>query len=227
MFMSLIVSGHYLFHHYMYILLQGDVVFLYTTRSTMCIHHCTGSIKVVLNVHCYFLLNFPNQRFFSGSHSSSTQNWQSKRRLIGLFPEGQNWFLSKEIWGQTNEHQRHFNKWPVSELHREVDFFKTRQTYFLSFSNNRMSSLSFSSVSVTNLNWFIILFLPFCLCHPRRSLFLSQGKGINRPSLVLTGSGRNFLLGYGKHLVWKTKGKAAKVSLFTVPTCCLYFGFQV
>jgi hypothetical protein len=58
-------------------------------------------------------------------------------------------------------------------------------------------------------------------------LVFSKGKGINRLSLVLTGCGRNILPGYGKHLVWKTKGKVAKVSLFPVPTCSLYFGFQV
>jgi hypothetical protein len=35
--------------------------------------------------------------------------------------EGQNWFLSKEVMGQTNEQQRHFNRWQISELYGEVD----------------------------------------------------------------------------------------------------------
>jgi hypothetical protein len=39
--------------------------------------------------------------------------------MIDLFLEGQNWL--KRYVGQTNEHQRHFNEWPISELHGEVD----------------------------------------------------------------------------------------------------------
>jgi hypothetical protein len=45
-----------------------------------------------------------------------------------LFLAGQNWFLSKEIWvtgtRQTNEQQRHFKEWPISEWRGEVDFIQ-------------------------------------------------------------------------------------------------------
>jgi hypothetical protein len=48
--------------------------------------------------------------------------------------------------GQTNEQQRHLNEWSISELQREIDFVQTSlKNYFLSSSNNGMSSLSFSS----------------------------------------------------------------------------------
>jgi hypothetical protein len=33
--------------------------------------------------------------------------------------------LSKRDLGQTNETQRHFNEWPISELHGEVDSIQT------------------------------------------------------------------------------------------------------
>jgi hypothetical protein len=33
--------------------------------------------------------------------------------------------LSKKDMGQTTKQQRHFNKWPISELHGEVDSFQT------------------------------------------------------------------------------------------------------
>jgi hypothetical protein len=68
-------------------------------------------------------------------------------KTIYLLLEGQNLFLSKEEpMGQTNEQQRHINEWPISELQREIDSIQTSlKNYFLSSSNNGMSSLSFSS----------------------------------------------------------------------------------
>jgi hypothetical protein len=39
--------------------------------------------------------------------------------------EGQNWFLSKELMGQTDEQQRHFKQWPISELYGELDSIQT------------------------------------------------------------------------------------------------------
>jgi hypothetical protein len=49
--------------------------------------------------------------------------------------------------GQTNEQQRHFNEWPISELHGKVDSIQiqTSLKLLLPSSNNGMSSLSFSS----------------------------------------------------------------------------------
>jgi hypothetical protein len=51
--------------------------------------------------------------------------------------------------GQTNEQQRTFNEWAISELHEEVDSIKTslnfKTTLYPPTSNNVMSSLSFSS----------------------------------------------------------------------------------
>jgi hypothetical protein len=34
-------------------------------------------------------------------------------------------FFFKRDMGQTNEQQRHFNEWPISELHGEVDSIQT------------------------------------------------------------------------------------------------------
>jgi hypothetical protein len=59
-------------------------------------------------------------------------------------------FVEREM-GQTNEQQRHFNKWPISELLGEVDYIQTSLNYFLLSSNNGMSSLSFSSGKSSNL----------------------------------------------------------------------------
>jgi len=49
--------------------------------------------------------------------------------------------------GQTNEQQRHFNEWPISELYGKVDSIQiqTRLKLLLPSSNNGMSSRSFSS----------------------------------------------------------------------------------
>ncbi len=33
-------------------------------------------------------------------------------------------FVKRDM-GQTNERQRHFNEWPISELHGEVDSIQT------------------------------------------------------------------------------------------------------
>jgi hypothetical protein len=52
------------------------------------------------------------------------QSWQSKQ-TTDLFLKGQNRFLSKEIWVRTMSIQRHFNEWPISELHGEVDSIQT------------------------------------------------------------------------------------------------------
>ncbi len=38
---------------------------------------------------------------------------------------GQNQFFYKRDLGQTNEQQRHFNRYPISELHGEVDSIQT------------------------------------------------------------------------------------------------------
>jgi len=33
--------------------------------------------------------------------------------------------FDKRDFGQTNEQQRHFNEWPISELHGKVDSIRT------------------------------------------------------------------------------------------------------
>jgi hypothetical protein len=53
--------------------------------------------------------------------------------------------------GQTNEQQRHFNEWPVSELHGEVD--NQFKTTVLPPSNNGMSSVSFKREDIGFGRW--------------------------------------------------------------------------
>jgi hypothetical protein len=47
-------------------------------------------------------------------------SWQSKK-MIDLFPEGQNWFLSKEVWVRPMSSNATVTSGPVSVLHGEID----------------------------------------------------------------------------------------------------------
>jgi hypothetical protein len=61
--------------------------------------------------------------------------------------------------GQTNEQQRRFNEWPISEFHVEVDSIQTSLKLRFTCSNIGMSSLTFSSARI------------FWMCH---GLFFSR-----------------------------------------------------
>jgi hypothetical protein len=50
-------------------------------------------------------------------------SWQSGKRLISSYRVKA--VFAKRDMGQTNEPQRHFNKWPISKLHGEVDSIQT------------------------------------------------------------------------------------------------------
>jgi hypothetical protein len=42
-------------------------------------------------------------------------------KTIDLFLEGQKLVFVKKYLGQTNEQKPHFNEWPISDFHGEVD----------------------------------------------------------------------------------------------------------
>jgi hypothetical protein len=50
------------------------------------------------------------------------------RSVISFFRGSKLVFFNKDM-GQTNEQQRHFNEWPISELHGEVDSFQNSLNY--------------------------------------------------------------------------------------------------
>jgi hypothetical protein len=48
--------------------------------------------------------------------------------------------------GQTNEQQRPFKEWPISELQAEIDFIQSSLKLLFIPRNDGMSPLSFSSI---------------------------------------------------------------------------------
>ncbi len=51
-------------------------------------------------------------------------SYSTPEKTIDLFLDGKNSFFVRYT-GQTNKQQHHFNEWPISELHGEVDSIQT------------------------------------------------------------------------------------------------------